>query len=364
MANQVLVLVGTKKGAFIMESGRARSRWEVRGPYLEGKNIMHMAFDPRTRTLFAALGDPWFGSRIHRSTDLGHTWDEPKSGPAFPPETELKLQKVWNVTPGRSGEPGVVYAGVEPAALFKSADNGETWQFIKSLNDHPSRVQWQPGAGGLGLHTIILDPADQRRMYIAISAAGVFRTTDGGASWHTANQGTRANFEPDQPPVYPEFGQCVHKVALNPSQPRRLYQQNHCGVYRSDNGADEWVEVTEGLPSEWGFGIAVHPHDADTIWVCPGISGYKHWVPEGAMSVYRSRNQGKSWEKLTKGLPQKDAYLNVLREGIAVDALHPAGIYVGANTGQLFHSADEGDSWREASVRFPAINSVGTATLV
>lgn len=363
MAKQVLVMVGTRKGAFIMESGPARTNLKVRGPYLEGQNIMHMALDPRTRTLFAAVGDPWFGSRVHRSTDLGHTWDEPKSGPAFPAETGLKLEKVWHVEPGRPEEPGVVYAGVAPAALFKSTDNGETWTFIQSLNDHPTRPQWNPGAGGMCLHTIVLDPVDLRRMYVAISAAGVFRTTDGGATWHHANQGTRTNFMPDQPPTYPEFGQCVHKVVLNPSQPRRLYQQNHCGVYRSDNGGDKWTEITEGLPSDWGFGISVHPHDADTIWVCPGTSGYKHWVPGGALAVYRTRDQGRTWDKLTKGLPQKNAYVIVLREGMAVDALQPAGLYIGTNTGQLFHSADEGDSWRQASALFPSINSVGTATL-
>jgi len=363
MAKQVLVMVGTRKGAFVMESGPARTNWKVRGPYLEGQNIMHMALDPRTRTLFAAVGDPWFGSRVHRSTDLGHTWDEPKSGPAFPAETGLKLEKVWHVEPGRTEEPGVVYAGVAPAALFKSTDNGETWTFIQSLNDHPSRPQWNPGAGGMCLHTIVLDPVDLQRMYVAISAAGVFRTTDGGATWHHANQGTRTNFMPDQPPTYPEFGQCVHKVVMNPSAPRRLYQQNHCGVYRSDNGGDKWTEITEGLPSDWGFGIAVHPHDADTVWVCPGISGYKHWAPGGALAVYRTRDQGKSWDKLTKGLPQKNAYVIVLREGMAVDALQPAGLYIGTNTGQLFCSADEGDSWRQASALFPGINSVGTAML-
>ncbi len=244
MAQQVLVLVGTRKGAFVMESGPARSRWKVRGPYHEGQNVMHMALDARSGTLFAAVGDPWFGSRVYRSSDLGRTWNEPQSGPAFPAETGLKLEKVWHVEPGRPREPGVIYAGVEPAALFKSADNGDSWQFVQSLNEHPSRPTWQPGAGGLCLHTIVLDPVDLKRMYVAISAAGVFRTTDGGASWHPANQGTRVNFMPDQPPMYAEMGQCVHKVVLNPSQPRRLYQQNHCGVYRTDNGADQWVEIT------------------------------------------------------------------------------------------------------------------------
>lgn len=363
MSQKVLALVGTRKGAFVMESDQARDCWEVRGPYLEGQNVMHMAFDPRSGTLLAAVGDLWFGSRVHRSTDLGHTWDEPKSGPTFPPETGLTLARVWHVEPGRPEEPGVLYAGVEPAGLFKSCDNGDSWQFIQSLNDHPSRETWQPGAGGLCLHTIVLDPDDLQRMYVAISAVGVFRTTDGGASWQPANTGTRANFTPDQPPTYPELGQCVHKVVLNPSTPKRLYQQNHAGVYRSDNGGDQWVEITEGLSSDWGFGISVHPHDADTVWVCPGISGYKHWAPGARLSVYRSRDRGSHWAELTQGLPQKDAYVIVLREGMAVDALQPAGVYIGTNTGQLYLSSDEGDSWRQADALFPSINSVGTATL-
>jgi hypothetical protein len=363
MGENVLVLVGTRKGAFVMESGAERKSWKVRGPYLEGQNVMHMAFDPRSRTLFAAVGDPWFGSRVYCSGDLGNTWNEPQAGPTFPAETGLTLGKVWHVEPGRPEEPGVIYAGVEPAALFKSSDNGGSWEFIQSLNDHPTRPNWQPGAGGMCLHTIVLDPVDLQRMYVAISAAGVFRTTDGGATWQTANKGTRTNFMPDEPPTYPEWGQCVHKVVLNPAEPERLYQQNHCGVYRSDDGADQWTEITEGLPSDWGFGIAVHPHDANTIWVCPGTSGYKHWVPDARLRVYRTRKQGAQWEELTKGLPQHNAYLNVLREGMAVDKLQPAGVYLGTNTGQLYYSADEGDSWQQAEPAFPAINSVGTATL-
>jgi len=363
MAEQVLVMVGTRKGAFVMDSDVARSDWDVRGPYLEGQNVMHMAYDPRSGIMFAAVGDPWFGSRISRSRDLGQTWDEPETGPTFPVETGLKLEKVWNVTPGRPEEPGVVYAGVEPAALFKSTDDGATWEFQPALNDHPSRPEWQPGAGGLCLHTIVLDPTDLQRMYVGISAAGVFRTTDGGASWHPANRGTRADFMPGEEHSYPDYGQCVHKVVLNPAEPARLYQQNHCGVYRSDDGADQWVEITDGLPSEWGLGIAIHPHDADTIWVSPSISGFKHWAIDGAMSIHRSRDRGATWQKLTKGLPQQDAYVNILRDGMAADALQPAGVYVGTNTGQLFCSADEGDSWQAAPAMFPAINSVHTATI-
>jgi hypothetical protein len=360
---RVLVMVGTKKGAFVLESGRDRACWNVRGPYLEGQNVMHMTFDPRSETMFSAVGDPWFGSRVYRSTDLGNTWDEPQAGPAFPEETGLTLTKVWHVEPGRPEEPGVVYAGVEPAALFKSTDDGATWEFIQGLNDHPSRSAWQPGAGGMGLHTIVLDPTDLGRIYVAISAAGVFRTTDGGATWETANKGTRTNFMPDEPPTYPEFGQCVHKVVLNPAEPTRLYQQNHCGVYRSDSGGDDWTEISDGLPSDWGFPIAVHPHDPDTVWVSPGTNGYKHWVPDARLRVYRSRDQGAQWQELTCGLPQQNAYVIALREGMAVDKLEPAGVYLGTNTGQLYCSADEGDHWQTLAGYLPPILSVEAAVV-
>ena len=363
MADSVFVMVGTRKGAFVLDGGAERARWSVRGPYLEGQNIMDMAFDPRTNTVFAAVGDPWFGSRIYRSTDSGRTWDEPTTGPTFPPDSGLALQKVWNVTPGRESEPGVVYAGVEPAALFKSSDGGDSWHFVKSLNDHPTRDRWQPGAGGLCLHTIVLDPFDSNRLHVGISAAGMFSTDDGGKTWRTANDGTRVNFLPDQEPEYAEFGQCVHKIEIAKSTNGRMYQQNHCGVYRTDDGGANWIEITKGLPSDFGFCIGVHPTDADTAWVCPVISGYKHWVPDGAMTVYRTRDAGRSWQKLANGLPQSGAFVNILRDGMAVDSLEPAGVYIGTNTGQLYVTADEGDSWQQVPGMFPPINSVGVAVI-
>ncbi len=362
MSNRVMVLVGTKKGAFVLESDQERQRWDLRGPYLQGQNVMHMSFDPRSGILFAAVGDPWFGSRVYRSMDFGNTWEEPTSAPAFPAGSGLTLEKIWHVEPGRPEEPGVVYAGVEPAALFKSADDGQTWQLLPGLIDHPTRKDWNPSAGGLCLHTIILDPRDVKRAHIGISAAGVFYTDDGGASWQPRNTGTRTNFEPGSPPAYAEWGQCVHKAALHPSNPDRMYQQNHCGVYRSDDAGRSWTEITAGLPSEWGLPMALHPRDADTMYVCPGQSGYVHIVPEAQMAVYRTRDAGTSWAKLTNGLPS-NAFLNVMREGMAVDSMDLAGVYVGSNTGQLFGSADEGETWRAMPGLFPPISSVGTITL-
>ena len=362
MATRVAVLVGTKKGAFVVESDAARRRWQVHGS-MPGQNVMHMNFDPRTGILFAAGGDSWFGSWVHRSKEYGRTWEEPVAGPAFPAESGQKLEKIWHVEPGRPNERGVVYAGVEPAALFKSTDDGQTWQLNDALFNHPTKKEWQPGAGGLTLHTVNLDARDPKKMGIAISAAGYFRTEDGGASWQTSNKGLRANFMPDQPPVYPEYGQCVHHVVQAAGKPERLYMQNHCGMYRSDDGGASWNEITGDLPSDWGLPITAHPHDPDTAYVCPGQSGYLHWFPKERMGVYRTRDKGATWQRLSKGLPQRHAYLNVLREGMATDALSPAGVYVGANTGQLYYSADEGDSWRMMPALFPGINSVGTITL-
>lgn len=360
---RVRLLIGTRKGAFIAESDPARRRWRLRGPYLdEGHVVMHMAFDPRSGALFVATGDPWFGSRVYRSRDWGHTWEEPAHGPAFPPESGLKLERVWHVLPGRPEEPGVVYAGVEPAALFKSTDHGETWHFLEGLERHPSRKDWMPSAGGLCLHSIVLDPQDPGRIYVAISAAGAFRSDDAGLTWRAVNKGTRANFFPDQDPVYPEWGQCVHKLLQHPAMPHRLYQQNHCGVYRSDDRAESWTEITANLPSDWGHALALHPHDPNTLYVCQGISGYRHWMPEARVAVFRSRDAGQTWERLTAGLPQRNAYVHVLREGLATDACDPCGVYVGTNTGQLFLSADEGETWRQFPALFPPISSVAAIT--
>jgi photosystem II stability/assembly factor-like uncharacterized protein len=357
MAQRVYVAVGTKKGAFLMESGPVRDTWEVRGPYMAGQSVMHLAFDERTGTLLAAAADFWFGARVYRSKDFGHTWDEPVNGPRFAEDSGEKVEKVWQVVPGRADEPGVIYAGAEPASIFKSSDSGETWTHIESLNRHPTTSTWNPSAGGLCLHSITLDPTDLNKLYLAISAGGLYATEDGGATWEPRNKGVRADFF-GNPPNYPESGQCVHHAGMHPAMPQRLYQQNHCGVYRSDDAGRNWTEISDGLPSDWGLAMAIHPHNPDSIYVCQAISQMEHFPQDGRFSIYRTNDAGSNWERLYEGLPQQDAFLNVHREGLAVDKEDPCGVYIGANTGQLWASRDEGASWTQAPAMFPPISSV------
>jgi hypothetical protein len=322
-----------------------------------------------------------FGSTTQYSDDLGQNWTQSEVVPAFSRpsksghpsgtveeafsggpnlEKQEEVIKVWNITPGREEEPGVLYAGIQPAALFKSTDRGETWSLIESLYDHPQRGQWNPGAGGLCLHTIVLDPRDPNRMYVAISAAGVYRTDDGGRSWQPRNKNVLADFNPDK---FPEFGQCVHKMDMHPSRPDVLYQQNHCGVYRSDNRGDDWVNLNEGrLPSRFGFPIAVHPNDPKTVYIALEESDQFRMSVNSQFSVWRSRDEGENWERLTEGLPQ-NAHLVVLREAMTTDRLDPAGIYAGTDTGQLFYSRNDGDSWEQLADFLPPIQSVETAVV-
>jgi hypothetical protein len=281
-----------------------------------------------------------------------------KSG--LPADSDYQLERIWHIEPGRSTEPNVLYAGVAPAALFQSLDGGETWSEVSSLTNHPSRSRWQPGAGGLCLHSIIVDPANQKRMFVGISAVGVFRTDDGAETWQPANKGTRAEFLPDK---FPEFGQCVHKLLLAGGNDSLLFQQNHCGVYRSRNAGADWVEITAGLPSDFGFPLAIHPQQPETLYAIPLQGAEFRCPPAGKLRVYRSRNGGQSWEPLDKGLPQQDAYVGVYREGMATDSLDPAGIYFGTNTGKLFGSDDQGDSWRVIADNLPPIYSISAAVL-
>jgi photosystem II stability/assembly factor-like uncharacterized protein len=271
-----------------------------------------------------------------------------------------KVLKVWHIEPGRGEEADVLYAGIQPAALFRSADRGESWELMEGLYDHPQRGKWNPGAGGLCLHTILLDPTNPRRMYVAVSAAGCYRTDDGGATWQPMNKNVLADFSPEK---FPEFGQCVHKMAMHPGNPQVLFQQNHCGVYRSDNAAEDWVDIGDGkLPSRFGFPIAVHPHEPETVYVALEESDQYRVSLEGHFAVWRSRNAGGSWEKLTKGLPER-AHLVCLREAMATDSLEDAGIYIGTSTGQIFFSRDSGDSWELLADYLPPVLSVEASVL-
>jgi hypothetical protein len=380
--SKVMVMVGTPKGGFIFTSDVDRKRWSVRDMQFKGWNLMHMQMDGRDGRLHAAVSHFVYGPTTQYSDDLGRTWTQGRVLPAFSrpsasgrphgtveeaftknpaPEKPEEVIKVWNITPGRADEPGVLYAGVQPAALFKSTDRGETWSLIESLYDHPQRGQWNPGAGGLCLHSIVLDPQDKNRMYIAVSAAGVYRTDDGGKTWMPRNKNVRADFMGEA--NYPEFGQCVHKFDMHPSRPDVLYQQNHCGVYRSDNCGDDWVDIGEGrLPSRFGFPMAVHPHDPKTIYIALEESDEFRMSVGGQFAVWRSRDEGQSWQRLTNGLPE-NAHLVVLREALATDTLDQAGIYAGTNTGQLFYSRNEGDSWELLADFLPPILSVETAVI-
>jgi photosystem II stability/assembly factor-like uncharacterized protein len=358
MASRTLVLLGTRKGAFVLELDGARERATVRGPFCEAMPIQHLAWDPTRRALLAAAGSPWYGAIVWRSTDLGQTWSQSGEGLTYGDgAADPAVTRVWNITP--RGE--TLYAGVEPAGLFRSEDGGLTWSHVPGLRKHPSRPDWQPGAGGLILHSIVPHPADEARMWVGISAVGVFHTADGGATWQAQNSGVRAVGQPDE---YPETGQCVHKLGLHPDRPDVLYQQNHSGAYRSDDGGSSWQDINEGLPSHFGFGLAIHPHDPRTIWMVP-LNGddQGRFVPDGRAAVWMSRDEGASWAPQTDGLPQSSAYLGVLREAMAVDRHEPAGVYIGTSTGQLFGSRDEGHSWRLLADFLPGISSVETVIL-
>ena len=355
----VAVLVGTRKGAFVFRSDARRRSWSVEGPHFTGQNVHHFILDSRDgETLYVATRNDWWGPDVVRSRNWGRTWQRTKGGVRYAKDAGLSVTCIWHVRPGRASEPGVVYAGVDPAGLFHSEDGGVTWEEVRGLNRHATRKRWTPGAGGLIVHTIILDPANAQRMYVAISAAGVFRSDDGGRTWRPRNKGTRADFLPTK---FPELGQCVHKLALAAGSPDLLYQQNHCGVYRSDSAGESWSDISRGLPSRFGFPIAVHPREPKTIWVLPLVSAEMRACPGGSLAVYRSRNAGRSWQKQNRGLPARNAFLTILREAMSTDACDPAGVYFGTETGQLFYSRDEGRRWHLLADFLPPILSVEAA---
>ncbi len=369
--SKVRVSVGTHKGAFILTSDGQRDKWNVQGPLFAGWEIYHMKGSPANPDrLYASQTSSWFGQVVQRSDDGGKNWEtvgnkfayEGVPGPhkwydGTPHPWEFK--RIWYFEPS-ANDPDTVYAGAEDAALFRSTDGGQNWQELPGLRDAKGG-EWQPGAGGLCLHSILIDPGKPERMYVAISAAGVFRTENGGVTWKPINQGLRSNSELAE--ETPEVGFCVHNIAMHPSRPEVLFMQKHWDVMRSDNGGDHWNEVSGNLPSDFGFPIGVHPHEPDTIYVIPIKSDSEHFPPDGKLRVFRSRSGGNEWEALTKGLPQSNCYVNVLRSALAIDTLDKPGIYFGTTGGQVYASKDEGDSWNPIVENLPAVFSVEVQTL-
>jgi photosystem II stability/assembly factor-like uncharacterized protein len=388
----VRVLVGTRKGAFILTSDGKRENWDVSGPHFAGWEMYHVKGSPADpNRLYASQSSGWFGQIIQRSSDGGKTWETP-GGEKMPRPGEFpsgqsnkfvydtsaetgkpltthqwydgtqhpwEFKRVWHLEPSLT-DPDTVYAGVEDAALFRSTDGAQSWQELAGLRGHGTGPKWQPGAGGLGLHTILLDPTTPNRIYIAISSAGAFRTDDGGATWKPINQGLKSNYIPDPKA---EVGHCVHHMALHPSHPDVLFIQKHWDVMRSDNAGDLWQEVSGNLPTDFGFVVDVHAHEPETIYVVPIKSDSEHFPLEGKLRVYRSRTGGNEWEPLTKGLPQSNCYVNVLRDAMAVDQLDSCGVYFGTTGGQVYVSPDAGDNWAPIVHDLPAVLSVEVQTL-
>jgi photosystem II stability/assembly factor-like uncharacterized protein len=397
----IRVLVGTKKGAFVLTSDGKREKWAVDGPHFAGWEVYHVNGSPvNPDRLYASQTSSWFGQIIQRSNDGGKTWEQPGIDPgavpnfdeppddptAMPPKAPSQFfydtsaetgkpltthqwydgtqhpwefARVWHLEPSLS-EPEVVYAGVEDAALFRSDDGGESWRELAGLRGHGTGPDWQPGAGGMCLHTIILDPSDPDRIFVAISSAGAFRTDDGGKTWKPINHGLVSEFMPDPTA---EIGHCVHNLAMHPARPGVLFMQKHWDVMRSDDAGDSWREVSGNLPSDFGFPITVHAHEPETIYVVPILSDSLHYPPDGKLRVYRSRSGGNEWEALTKGLPQQDCYVNILRDAMAVDGLDSCGIYFGTTGGQVYASRDSGDTWAPIVRDLPAVLSVEVQTL-
>jgi BNR/Asp-box repeat protein len=368
----VRVLVGTRKGAFVLTSDAKRDRWDVSGPHFAGWEIYHMKASPADpNRLYASQSSGWFGQVIQRSNDGGKTWEAAGNKFVYDgvPGTHQwydgtphpwEFKRVWHLEPSRT-DPDDVYAGAEDAALFRTTDGAQTWQEVSGLRGHGSGSRWQPGAGGLCLHTIVVDPTTPDRIFIAISAAGAFRTDDGGSTWQPINRGLVSKYIPDP---QAEIGHCVHRIGMHPSRPQVLFMQKHWDVMRSDDAGDSWREVSGNLPTDFGFALGVHAHEPETIYVVPIKSDSEHFPLDGQLRVYRSRSGGNEWEALTNGLPQRDCYVNVLRGAMSTDRLDPCGVYFGTTGGQVYASANAGDTWAPIVRDLPAVLSVEAQTVV
>ncbi|HEY7498999.1 MAG TPA: hypothetical protein VH740_10815 [Vicinamibacterales bacterium] len=367
----VRVLVGTRKGAFVLEADGRRDKWNVSGPFFGGWELYHLKGSPvDPNRIYASQGSGWFGQLIQRSSDGGKTWEPVGNKFEYAGETGThqwydgtphpwEFKRVWHLEPSLT-DPDTVHAGVEDAAMFRTTDGGQTWHELPGLRNHGSGKHWQPGAGGLCLHTILPDPKNARRMFIAISAAGAFRTDDGGDTWQPINRGLKSEGIPNPTA---EVGHCVHRIAMHRSRPNVLFMQKHWDVLRSDDGGDSWREVSGNLPTDFGFVIDVHAHEPETIYVVPIKSDSEHYPPDGKLRVYRSRSGGNEWEPMTNGLPQQNCFVNVLRDAMSVDALDPCGVYFGTTGGQVYASADGGETWTAAVRDLPAVLSVEVQTL-
>jgi photosystem II stability/assembly factor-like uncharacterized protein len=391
----VRVLVGTRKGAFLLTADGKRKKWDVSGPHFSGWEIYHLKGSPvDPNRIYASQSSGWFGQIIQRSSDGGKTWEQPGTKPGEPTTTPegmpkgesnkfvydisaktgkpltthmwydgkphpWEFKRVWHLEPSLT-DPDTVYAGIEDAALFRTTDGAQTWNELPGLRGHASGAKWQPGAGGMCLHTILLDPSNPRRIFIAISAAGAFRTDDGGKTWKPINRGLKSQYIPDPTA---EVGHCVHRIAMHPSRPDVLFMQKHWDVMRSDDAGDSWHEVSGNLPTDFGFAMDVHAHEPETVYVVPIKSDAEHYVHEGKMRVFRSRTGGNEWEALTKGLPQANCYVNVLRDAMAVDSLDKCGVYFGTTGGQVYGSANAGNSWAPIAEYLPPVLSVEAQTL-
>jgi photosystem II stability/assembly factor-like uncharacterized protein len=341
-------------------SDDARLEWTVEGPAIAGYEVYHAVLDPHDTSIgYAAVRHEVWGAHVYRTRDAGLTWEPLESRPTFPEDSGRAVRAIWHLAPGGGGDSGVLYAGVEPAALFVSRDRGDTWERISSIEDHPTAASWQPAKGGMAMHSIQVDPEDPDRIFAAVSAGGVYRSEDAGRSWDAINSGVRAEFLSD---TRPEAGQCVHSVRLHPGNTRRLYQQNHCGTYRTDDSGNTWIEITDGLPSDFGYVMGIDPANQDRCWVIPEESSHLRAVCEGRLRVYESGDAGQSWIARTEGLPQEHAWLTVLREALATDGLAPCGVYFGTSTGHVFASPDA-TKWHEIARHLPKVLSVEVAVV-